>query len=77
MRWRCSVKSTTSISFEQAKVSREDKQAFRNWADNIAAWLNSSDHISVKYGVEYDGVGNRAVVTRDAWHRAAASLPSC
>jgi hypothetical protein len=41
---------------EQAKVPREDKQAFRKWAADIAAWLNSSEHISVKYGVEYDGV---------------------
>lgn len=41
---------------QQAKASREDTQAFRQWADDIAAWLNSTDHISVKYGVEYDGV---------------------
>ena len=41
---------------QQAKVSRADKQAFRRWADDIAAWLNSTDHISVKYGVEYDNV---------------------
>lgn len=40
----------------QAKAPREDKQAFRRWADDIAVWLNSTDHVSVKYGVEYDGV---------------------
>lgn len=41
---------------DQAKVSRADKQAFRRWASEIAAWLNSSEHISVTYGVQYDGV---------------------
>lgn len=41
---------------EQAKVPRNDKQAFREWANGIAAWLNSTEHISVKYGVQYDGV---------------------
>lgn len=41
---------------EQAKVPRADKQAFRKWAADVAAWLNSTDHISVKYGVRYDGV---------------------
>ncbi|MCA0144264.1 AAA family ATPase [Blastococcus sp. LR1] len=41
---------------EQAKVSGADKQAFREWAAGIATWLNSTEHISVKYGVQYDGV---------------------
>ncbi len=41
---------------EQAKVPRSDKQAFRRWASDIAAWLNDTGHISVKYGVQYDGV---------------------
>lgn len=40
----------------QAKAPREDKQAFRRWADDIAVWLNNTDHVSVTYGVEYDGV---------------------
>lgn len=41
---------------DQAKAPRTDKQAFRKWAADIAAWLNSTEHISVKYGVQYDGV---------------------
>ena len=40
----------------QAKAPRSDKQAFRKWAADIAAWLNDTEHISVKYGVQYDGV---------------------
>jgi ABC-type lipoprotein export system ATPase subunit len=41
---------------EQAKVPRSDVQAFRKWAADIATWLNSTEQISVKYGVQYDGV---------------------
>lgn len=41
---------------EQVKASRTDKQAFRKWAGEIAAWLNSTEHISVQYGVQYDGL---------------------
>lgn len=41
---------------EQAKASRSDIQGFRKWAADVAAWLNSTEHISVSYGVEYDGV---------------------
>jgi hypothetical protein len=41
---------------EQAKVSRSDKQAYAKWATDIATWLNHTDHITVKYGVQYDGV---------------------
>ena len=40
----------------QAKAPRSNKQAFRKWAADIAAWLNDTEHISVKYGVQYDGV---------------------
>lgn len=41
---------------QQAKAPRADKQAFRKWADGIASWLNDTAHISIKYGVQYDGV---------------------
>lgn len=41
---------------ELAKVSRSDKQAYGKWAADIATWLNDTDHISVKHGVQYDGV---------------------
>lgn len=29
---------------------------FRDWARNIAAWLYSTDHVQVGYGLQYDGV---------------------
>ncbi|MFG1625442.1 TrlF family AAA-like ATPase [Kribbella sp. NPDC049227] len=41
---------------EQAKAPSTEKTVFRKWAAGIAAWLNSTEHISVKYGVQYDGV---------------------
>lgn len=41
---------------EQAKVPQTDTVAFRAWANDVAEWLNSTDHISVSYGIQYDGV---------------------
>ena len=41
---------------EQAKVPQTNIPAFRAWANEVAAWLNSTDHISVSYGIQYDGV---------------------
>jgi len=41
---------------DQARAPRADVQAFRKWAADVSTWLNSTDHISVKYGVQYDGV---------------------
>jgi hypothetical protein len=41
---------------EQAKVPQSNIPAFRAWANDVAAWLNNTDHISVSYGVQYDGV---------------------
>lgn len=41
---------------EQAKVPQSNVPAFRAWANDVATWLNSTDHISVSYGVQYDGV---------------------
>ncbi|WP_372430341.1 TrlF family AAA-like ATPase [Janibacter melonis] len=41
---------------EQSKVSPTNVAAFRAWANDVSAWLNSTDHISVSYGVQYDGV---------------------
>ncbi len=37
-------------------VEPDNLQAFRQWAANIAAWLYSTDHIKISYGVQYDGV---------------------
>ena len=41
---------------EQARVPRTNLPAFREWANDVATWLNSTDHISVSYGIQYDGV---------------------
>lgn len=41
---------------DQARTPRTNVQAFRKWAADVSTWLNSTDHISVKYGVQYDGV---------------------
>ncbi len=41
---------------EQAKVPRSNVPAFRQWANDVSEWLNGTDHISVSYGVQYDGV---------------------
>ncbi|SDK54985.1 AAA domain-containing protein, putative AbiEii toxin, Type IV TA system [Nocardioides sp. YR527] len=41
---------------EQSKVPSSDVQAFRRWAADVSTWLNGTEHISVAYGVEYDGV---------------------
>nr|WP_240733917.1 AAA family ATPase [Herbaspirillum huttiense] len=44
-------------------------QNFRDWARKISAWLYSTDHIRIGYGLQYDGVdieslspGTRGVV---------------
>jgi len=41
---------------EQAKLAQPTPAAYRTWANDVSAWLNSTDHISVSYGVQYDGV---------------------
>lgn len=41
---------------DHAPVARHNPDAFREWARNISAWLGSTDHITVQYGIRYDGV---------------------
>lgn len=41
---------------EQAKASRQNKQDYVRWAADIATWLNDTNHISVRYDIQYDGV---------------------
>ena len=41
---------------EQANVARTDVAGYRSWAKDVSDWLNSTDHILVSYGVQYDGV---------------------
>jgi hypothetical protein len=33
-----------------------EKQEFREWSKQFAHWVFSTDHISVRYGISYDGV---------------------
>jgi energy-coupling factor transporter ATP-binding protein EcfA2 len=44
---------------EAAPIARSLQQEYRGWAKRFATWLFSTDHISVKYSVEYDGVDIR------------------
>jgi hypothetical protein len=41
---------------EHAPRSREDKEGYRAWLQNVGQWLYSTDHISVVYSIGYDGV---------------------
>lgn len=43
----------------QAPIPRTQQAEFRAWSKRFAHWLFSSDHIEVKYGIEYDGVDLR------------------
>jgi ABC-type enterochelin transport system ATPase subunit len=38
------------------RVPREDGARFWQWAANISRWLDDTSHISIRYGVRYDGV---------------------
>ena len=41
---------------DHARVPRRNNVAYRQWGAQIAEWLNSTDHITVQYGIQYDGV---------------------
>lgn len=40
---------------EASKIPKAD-QAYRTWSRNFAQWLFSTDHIELRYGIDYDGV---------------------
>jgi hypothetical protein len=44
---------------EKAPVSRGDHANYRAWTRRFAQWLYSTDHISIRYGIEYDGIDLR------------------
>lgn len=44
---------------QHASVSRSEKADYREWLKEFAKWLYSSDHITLEYGIEYDGVDIR------------------
>ncbi|HYI81022.1 MAG TPA: AAA family ATPase [Thermoleophilaceae bacterium] len=43
---------------DHAKVTREDNpEAYWDWSTKVSRWLTGTDHITVDYAIEYDGVG--------------------
>jgi hypothetical protein len=41
---------------EHSPVLKSDKDAFRQWVQSVADWLYSTDHITISYGVTFDGI---------------------
>nr|WP_223153735.1 AAA family ATPase [Bradyrhizobium japonicum] len=44
---------------DHSPVARTDQAEFRAWSKRFAQWLFSTDHISIRYGIDYDGVDIR------------------
>ena len=44
---------------EHSPVARTDQAEFRAWSKRFAQWLFSTDHIEIRYGIDYDGVDIR------------------
>ncbi|MBR9911513.1 MAG: ATP-binding protein [Gammaproteobacteria bacterium] len=44
---------------EHSPVARADQAEFRAWLKRFAQWLFSTDHIEIRYGIDYDGVDIR------------------
>jgi hypothetical protein len=42
-----------------APVAKTDQAEYRTWSKRFAQWLYSTDHISVRYSVDFDGVDIR------------------
>ena len=41
---------------EHATASPSDPVAYRKWLADVSEWLNSTEHITIHYGVKYEGV---------------------
>ena len=39
-----------------AKYDKNDKDGHANWANNVSSWLYDTRHISVSYGLQYEGI---------------------
>lgn len=48
-----------STLLQVANVPRSDQANFRDWAKRFAKWLYGTDHISLRYSIDYDGVDIR------------------
>jgi len=44
---------------DHSPVARTDQAEFRAWLKRFAQWLFSTDHIQIRYGINYDGVDIR------------------
>jgi hypothetical protein len=44
---------------EKAPYDRTDQVNYRPWSRRFAQWLYSTDHITIEYGINYDGVDIR------------------
>lgn len=44
---------------DHSPVAHTDQTEFRAWSKRFAQWLFGTDHISIRYGIEYDGVDIR------------------
>ena len=44
---------------ERAPYTRTDQLKYRPWSRRFAQWLYSTDHISLEYGLKYDGIDIR------------------
>ena len=44
---------------EHSPVAHTEQAEFRAWSKRFAQWLFSTDHISIHYGIDYDGVDIR------------------
>lgn len=44
---------------EHSPVAQTDQTEFRAWSKRFAKWLFSTDHIALRYGINYDGVDIR------------------
>lgn len=49
----------TASLFAHAPYAPTEQDKFRTWAKSFAQWLFSTDHISVRYEIAYDGVDIR------------------
>ncbi len=41
---------------DAAKVDKNDKEAFANWTNRVSGWLYDTQHITVTYGLRFEGV---------------------
>ncbi len=44
---------------DHSPIAHTDQAEFRSWSKRFAKWLFSTDHIAIRYGIDYDGVDIR------------------